>query len=131
MIATVLDYLKSDTELVTMLNHRQEHSKITAYEAFDKYTYPYAIVTLTPSKMGIMTEQSNCEIRIATDDKLLFEDLTRKVKSLLHFGNKPGFQLNNETILHSKHTGGGFLFDEEKHVFEQVLLFNMTFKRKG
>ncbi|WP_337019948.1 hypothetical protein [Oceanobacillus massiliensis] len=128
-VATVLDYLKMDSELVEMLKHKKEHPKITSYKAFNKDTYPYIIVTLNPFNLSILTGQYRCEVRIVTDDELLVEDLTSKVNSLLHFGNKPGFKLNNQTLLHSSFAGNGFLFDEEKHLFEQVLIYTMTFKQ--
>ncbi|WP_117161436.1 hypothetical protein [Paraliobacillus sp. X-1268] len=131
MIVTVLNYLKADEELVEMLNHNPEHHKITAYSSFDKNAYSYIVVKLVPVNLDTMIGQYECEVRIVTDDDLLVEPLTTKVNNLLHFGNKAGFQLKNETLFYSTFTGSSFLFDQEKHVFEQVLIFNMKFKRKG
>lgn len=130
MITSVLDYLKSDDELVELLNHNKSHPKITAYNAHDKNAYPYVVIeSLTPFNMNILKGQYSCKLRIVTENELLVEKLSTKVTNLLHFGNKPGLQINNKTLFHSKHAGSGFLFDEEKNVFEQVLFFAMDFGR--
>lgn len=130
MIASILDYLKSDNELIGLLNHKKEHPKITAFEPHDKNSYPYLYIKLTPFNLGVVTDQYTLEVRIVTDDKLLIEYLTKKITDLLHFRNKAGIELNNQVIYHSSYSGSGFYFDEEKKVFEQVLFFATTFKYK-
>lgn len=130
MIASVLDYLKSDDELVDMLNHTKPHPKITAYKAHDKNAYPYVVVeSITPLTLDILTGQYDCSLRVVTDDNLKVEKLTRKVTDLLQFGTQPPRKINNEMLFHSKLAGNGFLFDKETNVFEQVLNFSMQFKR--
>lgn len=129
MLASVLDYLKRDDELVAMLDHRREYPKITPYTAHDKNAYPYITVKLTPFDLDILTGQYRCELKIVTNDDLMVEKLTRRVTDILHFGTRPGLKINNETLFHSSHAGSGFLFDEEKEVFEQTLFFSMIFKR--
>lgn len=129
MLASVLDYLKADDELLTMLDHIKEHPKITAYTAIDKNAYPYITIKLAPFDLDILTGQYRCEIKIITNEEIVLEKLTRKVTDILHFGNRAGSQINNETLFHSSLAGNGFLFDEEKNVFEQTLFFSMTFKR--
>lgn len=129
MLASVLDYLKADDELVTMLNHTRERPKITAYKPHDRNAYPYIVVTLTPFDLNILTGQYRCELEVVTDDDLLVDVLTRKVTDILHFGTKPAVKVNHETLFHSRFAGNGFLFDQETNVFEQTLFFSMTFKR--
>lgn len=131
ILPTVLQYLLSDDELKNMLGHSSQHAKITAYKPFDKNAYPYVVVNLTPFDMGKVTNQYRAEVRIVTNKDEEVEKLTTKIDQLLHFGNKLGFKKNNETLFHSTFGGSGFLFDEEKSVFEQVLFYNLTFKRKG
>ncbi|WP_407268966.1 hypothetical protein [Radiobacillus sp. PE A8.2] len=129
MITAVLNYLRSDNELVGMLGHTQGKPRITAYKPeVDLDDYPYIVVTLTPYQMGLATDQYRCEVRIVTDDALKVEKLTKYVTRLLHFRTNPVNNFNNETIYHSRHSGSGFLFDPEEEIFEQALFFIMKFK---
>ncbi|UOQ47738.1 hypothetical protein MUN88_17040 [Gracilibacillus caseinilyticus] len=143
MISTILDYLRSDDELVSLLGHTKNKPKITAYEPHDKNDYPYIVVTMNPSNFGIVIDEYRCEIRIVTDDQLLVEPLERRVNQLMNFRNRNAIQLNNETLFHSSFTGSGYLFNfddegqvnvgDEKttKVFEQVLNYTTKFKNKG
>ena len=126
-MASVLDYLKDDAELTTLLNHTKPHPKITAYKAHDKNAYPYVTVKLTPFITGTVTGQYDCEVRVVTDDVLLIEKLTDLVINRLHFGNKPAVQQGNNLIYTSSHNGGTLNIDEEKGIYEQVLFFNIKF----
>lgn len=129
-IASVLDYLKSDEKLTTLLNHKRTHPKITAYKAHDKNSYPYIIVKLEPFLTGVVTSQFNCEVRVVTDNELKVENLTQAVIDRLHFANRPTIRQGNNLIYDSSHAGGTLAFDEEKGIFEQVLIFNIKFNNR-
>lgn len=128
-IASVLDYLKADNKLVSLLNHKQTHPKITAYTAHDKNFYPYVVVKLEPFTTNVVLGQFRCEVRIVTDDVLSIEKLTDTVINRLHFGNRPSVQQGNNLIYTSSHSGGTLHIDEEKGIYEQVLFFNIKFNR--
>lgn len=130
MIKTILDYLKSDTILTTLLLHDAKYPKITAYFPFNKENYPYIVVNNTPDQNELAVDRFRCEVRIVTDNELTLETIIERVMYLMHFRNRKSIQINNDTIYHSKHTGSGFLFDEENHVFEQVLFFTLKTKVK-
>lgn len=129
-IASILNYLKSDNELTAMLNHKQTHPKITAYQAHDKNAYPYIIVKLEPFLTDTLIGQYRCEIRVVTDDKLMIEPITEKVINIMHFGNRPSVEQGDFLILTSEHNGGTLVYDENRGVFEQLIIFNIKFKRK-
>lgn len=129
-LASVLDYLKDDAELTTMLNHTKPLPKITAYKAHDKNAYPYVTVKLEPFLTGVAIGQFRCEIHVVTDDVLSVEKLTDTVINRLHFGNRPSVKQGNNLIYTSIHSGGTLLTDEEKGIYEQVLIFNIKFNRQ-
>lgn len=128
-IASVLDYLKDDSELVTMLDHKRTHPKITAYKSHDKNAYPYVVVKMEPFTVDMVLGQHRCEVRLVTNDTLAVEGLTDQLINRLHFGNQPSVEAGNNLIYNSTHAGGSLVFDEDRNVFEQVLFFNIIFSR--
>lgn len=128
-IASVLDYLKADTELLTMLGHTKQHPKVTAYKAHDKNAYPYIVVKLEPFSIDTLIGQYRCEVRVVTDDQLMIERLSDRVIDRLHFGNRPPVSQGNNLIYTSSHSGGSLLFDNDRGVFEQPMFFNIKFRR--
>lgn len=128
-MASVLDYLKDDNKLTTILNHKKQLPKITAYVPHDKNAYPYVVVKLEPFDTSVLIGQYRCEVRVVTDDVLQVGNLTEAVIDRLHFGNKPSVEQGNSFIYTSTHSGGTLVHDEEKDVFQQVLIFNIKFKR--
>lgn len=129
-LASVLDYLKADTELTSLLRHTKSHPKITAYRAHDKNAYPYVTVKLEPFLTDVVLGQYRCEVRAVTDDVLVVEKLTDLVINRLHFGNQPAVKQGNNLIYTSAHSGGTLVIDEDRGIYEQVLIFNIKFNRK-
>lgn len=128
-IVSVLDYLKADDKLTTLLNHTQMKPKISPYTAFDKNDYPYIVVKLEPFDAGVLIGQHRCEIRLVTDDKYKVEELTDLIIKRLHFGNRPSVEQTNNLIYTSSHSGGTLLIHEDEGIFEQILIFNIKFNR--
>lgn len=129
-IASILDYLKADSELTTMINHKQTHPKITAYTAHDKNAYPFIVVKLEPFITDTLIGQYRCEIRVVTDDVLMIEPITEKVINRLHLLNRPSVKQGDNLILTSTQSGGTLVVDEEKGIYEQLIIFNLKFKRR-
>jgi hypothetical protein len=122
MIKAILDYLKSDVDLVSLLNHTDKFPKITPFEPKDKNNYPYVVVTISPLLMGDV-DQYKCEVRVVTNDQYAVESINKRILKLLHLKNTSGFKTNETIIYHSKHSGSGFLYDSESKVIEQILNF--------
>lgn len=129
-IKSVLDYLKEDKELTTLLNHTELKPKISPYTAYNKNDYPYIIVTLEPFDTDVLIGKYRCEIRIVTNDDLQIEKLTDLIINRFHFANRPTVRQGNNLIYTSSHAGGSLLIHEKEEVYEQVLFFNIQFNRK-
>lgn len=129
-LASVLNYLKEDAKVTTLINHKRSYPKITAYKAHDKNAYPYVTVKLEPFLEGMVVSQYRCEVRVVIDDEIALEPITTAIIDRLHFGNKPAVEQDNNLIYDSIHSGGTLVHDEEKGVFEQLLIFNIKFDRK-
>lgn len=123
MINSIYKYLMSDNELNRLLKN-DDNSKIRPNKPVDRNNYPYIVYQVSPFLAGVIN-QYRCEIRIVSNDEFLHEQIVEIVLALMHFQNKKAFQIEGRTIYHSKHVGGGLIYDADKNVSEQILIFTM------
>jgi hypothetical protein len=119
-------YLTNDTELKTLVGYTPRNQRIKAYVPKNKTDYPYVIFELHPSLAGNPVNEYRCKITTLSKNVLELESIAKRVMDLLHFRNKPGFQIDESTIYHSKHVGSeGINYDPDQQLFEQILTFNI------
>ncbi|WP_273130015.1 hypothetical protein [Bacillus weihaiensis] len=123
----ILDYLSSDATIVRLLDHRfPELTKISISKPIHPDKYPYLVYNITPYSISIPLKEYRLSLHICTKTHKENEDIQERLLDLLDLSGKPGFQIKNKTIYHSRLvSGGSFLFHRNENVYEQTMFFHI------
>lgn len=124
MIRAILSYLKSDSELSTLLQSTSINPKMYPFEHSDLNDDPYIVYTYNPVTVEA-TSQYRIEFRVVSKAFSTTESIGKAVMRLMNFVRKSGFISNGETIYQSSYVGGGRLKDPDDDTYQQFLIFNV------
>ncbi|MBP1935102.1 hypothetical protein [Ammoniphilus resinae] len=124
MIQSILSYLKSDSELSSLLQPTAQNPKIFEFEHSDLIDDPYIIYNYNPVNVEATT-QNRVEFRVVSLNPSTMDAIAKAIMRLMNFKNKPGFISNGESIYHSAYVGGGRLKDPDDKTHQQILIFNV------
>ena len=127
MIYAVLDRLKNDSELTSLLNSKEDDEKI--YPLFTEnndtcLVYTDAIVS------GGDIKENRLEFRIITQYYDTMTLIEKKLNNLLDIREyEQGFKLQDTSILKSSLIGGGTLTNDATHTIEMILIYRILWKQ--
>ncbi|PNT94149.1 hypothetical protein [Clostridium thermosuccinogenes] len=128
MIYAILDRLKNDTELKSLLNSTDDDSKI--YPLFTTSNDTCLVYTDAPVTGGDIKE-NRLEIRIITDDYDKLNQIEKCLNRLLDIKEyEQGFRFNNISILKSSLSGGGTLEHSDTKQIERILIYQIKWKER-
>jgi hypothetical protein len=130
MMLDIFQYLSSDSELASALDHVfPTQNKIGVGRANNVEDYPYIIFNAFPYSKTLVNKEYRIKITIATQLENELDSISTRLIDLLDTGNKPIFKLNDKVIHNSRlMTGGSLIFHEDQKVYEQIMYFHMKVK---
>lgn len=124
MNSTISRYLKRDEKLKQLVGN-----KIDPFIPSNAKTYPYIVFETSPFLSAEVTNTYRCDIRVLTqggkESLLQCETISKRLTELLHFRNNFKVMVDETPIYHSKHVGGGLIYDDELKIYQQLLIFNI------
>jgi len=127
VIYAILDRLKNDSELSSLLDATIEDEKI--YPLFTEsndtcLVYTDAIVA------GGDVKENRLEFRIITQYYEVMTSIEKKLNQLLDIREyEQGFRFEDTSILKSTLIGGGTLTNDATHTIERILLYRILWKQ--
>jgi hypothetical protein len=143
MITEIFEYLTSDSELSSLLDHYPYDNKLKIFfgrpQAFSKeqtddkgsfIDFPYIVYNVVPYSKDLIATDYRVQVTIVARDEMKLDAISERVATLLNIRNQPSFKINEKVVYHSQlMTGGSLLFHEKENVFEQINYF--IIKTKG
>lgn len=123
MNKAIIDYIKYDSKLISLLGITKDNPKIYPLEHSNNEDVPFLVYSISPIISEEVITQYRAEFRIISDDVNEIESITNAMMNLMHFRRKSGFISNDKTIYVSSFNGGGLLKNPETGNFEQYLVF--------
>lgn len=127
MITNILNTLRNDAALQTLLQGSQNDSKIYAFSATKLNSIVYIYTDLSSNKI---TGQAKLELTVNTllTDYALNMQITSRIKELLL--TLADEQFNND-IIEILQNGGGSLRNDETGTIHCKLIFNIKYKERN
>lgn len=142
VMQSIDEYLNTDSELVSLLDHDPSTQKIKIFRGVpfttptntqekdtSRIQFPYIVFDSTPFSMDLVKRQYRLKFSIVSDKLYLLENINARLQELLHFRNRKALTIN-ELIIHNSQlvTGGSIFYHEDFKAYEQILYFLLTVK---